>query len=308
MFFSGSSDYLVECPLCKEEEPINDGTGIYECSDCQGDIEITLACPKCEVELQMEEWGQTECPDCGASFDSWKKAQVTASDEESPPKKQSSWVISAIEQAISNVPASKEDESDDPDARAGEIARVAAAKAATSSALAAAAPGPFAWGTILPDLWNVWRIQKQMVSDIAAIYGKKGILTKETMLYCLFRHGGARAITELVIWGGERYIVRRSSLRVIQRILQKIGVKVTQRIAKQLAGRWIPILGSGLLAAFTYRDTIKVAETAMDLFSSDIRFEKPKGGNASGGAVAKRNPLEPKPKAPANKRALLRKN
>jgi len=31
--------------------------------------------------------------------------------------------------------------------------------------------------TILPDLFGIWRIQAQLVADIAAVYGKTGFLT-----------------------------------------------------------------------------------------------------------------------------------
>jgi len=217
------------------------------------------------------------------------------------------FLIRKLEQVISTVPATKESKSDNPDARASEIAHIAAAKASASSALAALAPGPFGLATILPDLWNVWRIQRQMVSDIAAIYGQKAFLTRETMLYCLFLHGAARIVGEIVMEVGERVIVRRTSLRAIQAILQKIGIKVTQRITKQVLGRWIWGLGAALLGAFTYRETIKVAETAMNLFSSDIRFEKNKPGSASSGTVAKSKPRGPKPKATAKKKPLARK-
>jgi hypothetical protein len=70
-------DHEVECPHCHESCVVNDGTGNYECPDCGGDIEITLACPECAEELEVEEWGDTECPDCVISFDSWDEAQVT---------------------------------------------------------------------------------------------------------------------------------------------------------------------------------------------------------------------------------------
>ena len=71
----------AECPHCGTDETVNDGTGIYECPDCGGDIEISLACPHCGEELEVEEWGENECPACGASFDSWEEAEVTSASE-----------------------------------------------------------------------------------------------------------------------------------------------------------------------------------------------------------------------------------
>jgi serine/threonine protein kinase/Zn finger protein HypA/HybF involved in hydrogenase expression len=72
----------AECPHCEEIQVVNDGTGTYECPDCGGDIDIGLACPRCGQELELEQWGKTDCPGCGASFDSWKKAVVTLAEEE----------------------------------------------------------------------------------------------------------------------------------------------------------------------------------------------------------------------------------
>jgi len=211
-----------------------------------------------------------------------------------------------LQQIIATIPETKEVESDDPDARASQIAHLAATKAAASSALAALAPGPFGWATIIPDLLNVWRIQRKMISDISAVYGQQEALTFETMLYCLFRHGSARIVGELVMEVGERVIVRRTSLRIIQVILQKIGIKVTQRITKQLIGRMVPIFGSAALAAFTYHETIKVAGTAKSLFSSKIQFEKSEKAKSRKKALPKRKPPVQKLKAPAKKKAIAK--
>ena len=53
-------------------------------------------------------------------------------------------------------------------------------------------PGPLGWLTILPEMLAVWKIQSQMVADIAALYGQKSTLTEEQMVYCLFRHSAAQ--------------------------------------------------------------------------------------------------------------------
>lgn len=35
-------------------------------------------------------------------------------------------------------------------------------------------PGPLGLLTILPDMYAIWRVQAQLVADIAAVYGKTG--------------------------------------------------------------------------------------------------------------------------------------
>jgi len=58
----------------------------------------------------------------------------------------------------------------------------------------------------LPDLYAIWRVQAQLVSDIAAVYSKTVFLTKETMLFSLFRHAAAQAVRDLIVRTGERVL------------------------------------------------------------------------------------------------------
>lgn len=70
--------------------------------------------------------------------------------------------------------------------RSQQIAMLAGAQAATVSGTLALPPGPLGMLTIVPDLLAVWKIQAQMVADIAGAFGKNAHLSQEQMLYCLF--------------------------------------------------------------------------------------------------------------------------
>jgi hypothetical protein len=96
----------------------------------------------------------------------------------------------------------------------------------------------------LPDLYAIWRVQAQLVADIAAVYRKTVFLTEETMLFSLFRHAAAQAVRDLIVRTGERVLVERPTLRTLQRISAKIGAKTTQRILGRGASRWVPIVGA----------------------------------------------------------------
>src|ERR1041385_1079393 len=96
------------------------------------------------------------------------------------------------------------------------------------------------------------------------------------MIYCLFKHGCAALMRDLVVRVGERYLVRRTALRVIQEILQKVGVRVTQRVIGKSISRWIPVLGALGVGAYGYYDTTQVAATVIDLFSNDLELEDAK--------------------------------
>ena len=174
---------------------------------------------------------------------------------------------------VTKIPNTAEPESPDPHERANAIARSAARKAAAISGTLALPPGPFGFATILPDLVAIWHVQRLMVADIAAAFGKTAFLEKETMMYCLFKHGGAALMRDVVSRVGERFIVQRASLKMIQLVLQKIGVRVTQRAIGSSVVKWMPIIGAVGVGAYAYYDTAKVAANAIELFSSKLTVE-----------------------------------
>lgn len=185
----------------------------------------------------------------------------------------SSVVTKALLGLLSRIPTSAEPTSATPKERAQAIASSAAMKAAAISGALALPPGPLGLVTIIPDLITIWRIQQTMVADIAAAYGKSASLVKKTMIYCLFKHGSAALMRDLVVRVGERYLVQRTAVRAVQQILQKVGVRITQRVIGKSITRWIPLLGALGVGAYAYYDTTQVAATAIELFSKDIVME-----------------------------------
>lgn len=185
-------------------------------------------------------------------------------------------IATAILNFVSKIPASVERASNTPAEVARRKANQAAAKAALASGVIALPPGPVGWLTILPELIAVWKIQSQLVSDIAAIYGKRASLTQEQMIYCLFRHTAAQVFRDVVVRVGERVLVRRVSLKVMQSIAEKIGIKVTQHALGKGLSRWIPVIGALGTGAYAYYDTAQVAASAIDLFEREIELESDK--------------------------------
>jgi hypothetical protein len=182
-------------------------------------------------------------------------------------------ISKAILDIAGAVPKTGELESDSPDVRARGLARKAAATAATISGAAAIAPGPLGLLTLVPDVVGVWRVQAQMVADIAGTYGKSARLTQEQMLYCLFRHLVSQGLRDVVVRVGERYLVRRATLGFVQSLAAKIGVKVSQRLIGKAVARYIPIAGAVSVGAYAAYDTMKVARTAIDLFRAEIMMQ-----------------------------------
>ena len=179
-------------------------------------------------------------------------------------------LLTALENLATSIPHSDEPLSADPRERARGIARFAGLKAGAMSAGLALPPGPLGLLTVIPDLMKVWQIQQQMVADIAACFGKSAQLNRQMMVYCLFRHGAAMLVRDVVARVGERIIVKQASLRVVQQTLQRIGIQVTQKTVGKTLSRWLPVLGPVLIGGYSFLDTRSVGKTAIDTFSREI--------------------------------------
>lgn len=179
----------------------------------------------------------------------------------------------AILDVVLQVPASQQTRRDDSQATANALARAAAKQAALLSGSMALPPGFFGWLTLVPELVGVWKVQAQMVSDIAAIYGKSAALGREQMIYCLFRHVSAQLFRDVAVRVGERVVMRGASLGLLQTIARTLGVKVTQKVLGKGLARFVPLIGAAGVGAYAYFDTLQVAKTAVELFSSEITLE-----------------------------------
>jgi hypothetical protein len=112
-----------------------------------------------------------------------------------------------------------------------------------------------------------------MVADIGGAFGKKGKLTEESMIYCLFRHATAQVVRDLVTRMGERVVVQRGSLRVAENVLESIGIKLVHRVARGGLWRLLPAIGALAVAGYAYYDTDQVGQTAIEFFSKDIELK-----------------------------------
>lgn len=151
---------------------------------------------------------------------------------------------------VSEIPRSKQVAADAPQAAAQALTRKACRQAALASGTLALAPGPLGLLTVLPDLIAVWKIQAQLVADIAAVYGKEATLTREHMLSCLFRHATSQALRDWAVRSAQRYVVQRA-----------LGTS---------ASRYLPVIGAVSVGGYAYYDTRQVAQAALALFDQDV--------------------------------------
>jgi hypothetical protein len=149
---------------------------------------------------------------------------------------------------VSEVPRSNQVAQDAPKAASQALARKACRQAAMASATLALVPGPMGLLTVLPDIFAVWKMQAQLVADIAAVYGKEATLTRSHMLSCLFRHTATQAVRDMAVRSAQRYLM--------------------QRALGSSASRYLPVIGAAGVGGYAYYDTRQVALTAIALFDT----------------------------------------
>ncbi|TDP73210.1 EcsC family protein [Roseateles toxinivorans] len=173
---------------------------------------------------------------------------------------------------VSRIPSSKEPISSTPAARAEALTQAAARAAALTAGGLALPPGPLGWLTLVPELMAVWRVQAQLVSDIAALYGRQATMTREQMIYCLFKHMASQAVRDLTVRLGERFIVRQLTTQATRALAGVIGLRISERVLSKGVSRWLPVVGAMGVGAYAYYDTRQVAKTAVALFEREIEL------------------------------------
>ncbi len=134
-------------------------------------------------------------------------------------------------------------------------------------------PGPLGALTIVPELMIIIRNQIQMIYDIGVAQGKEVHLNGDLLLAIFYTVTGGGAIGLAAVKGGQ-LLVKRASLRIIQRIIIWLGGKITQRALRALLARWVPIAGSVAMGVWARQSTIQMGKKAADLLAREIVLEQ----------------------------------
>ncbi len=162
-----------------------------------------------------------------------------------------------------------------PRAAADRAIEAAAGKAALAAGALALPPGPLGWATIAPEMLAVWQIQRQLVADVAALYGRSAELGPAQMLWCLFRHTAAQALRDLSVRVGERIIVRPAAQLLLQRVAAAVGVQLGKQAAGRMLSRLVPLVGAAGVGAYAWWDTRQVGRAALQLFEREQVIDNP---------------------------------
>lgn len=169
---------------------------------------------------------------------------------------------------ITDIPESLYNKNDNPDKRIQKIIRNACIKSAAISTTLSIPAGVTGVLTAIPDIAAIWRLQAQLVSDIAATYGKFALLSREAMIWCLFRHSAAELLRDIAVRTGSRLILQKLSITALQTLLKKIGLSISTKFVGRIAMRAIPAIGAICNGAYTWYDTYEVGRTAATYFKA----------------------------------------
>ena len=169
---------------------------------------------------------------------------------------------------ITDIPESLYSPTENSDDKIKKLIRQAAIKASAVSATLSVPAGVTGVLTSIPDIAAIWRIQAQLVSDIAATYGKFAMLSREAMVWCLFRHSAAQLVRDIAVRTGSRIVVQKVSFAVLETLLKKIGLKVSTKFLGRAALRAIPAIGALGNGAYSFYDTTEVGKTAAAYFKA----------------------------------------
>ncbi|MCQ2062300.1 MAG: EcsC family protein [Fibrobacter sp.] len=177
-------------------------------------------------------------------------------------------LASVLFDLITDIPDSLHIPLSVPEEKVKRLTQQAALKAATVSATLSVPAGFTGVLTSIPDIVAVWKIQAQLVADIAATYGKLALLSREAMVWCLFRHSAASLLRDIAVRTGSRIVVQKISTTALKAILQKVGLKISTKFVGKTLVRAIPALGALGNGAYTYYDTNEVGKTAAAYFKA----------------------------------------
>ncbi|MDO8312808.1 MAG: hypothetical protein Q7T25_12795 [Sideroxyarcus sp.] len=132
-------------------------------------------------------------------------------------------------------------------------------------------PGPWGMVAVVPEIAAVIRKQIGMVYDIGVANGKEAYITKELLAGIVLSAVGSGA-TGLFVMHGSKILVKRTSLRVFQKIVSLLAGKVTQQALKSAISKWLPIVGAAFMAWFSGHMTRKIGHTANEFFNQEIEL------------------------------------
>ena len=135
-------------------------------------------------------------------------------------------------------------------------------------------PGPFGMLAVVPELALVIKNQVELIYDITRAYGHKEPADPSLLLAIFVQAMGTSAGTLIVLHGG-KYVVRRASLSVLQKVIAILGGKITQQALKSAVSKWLPVVGAAAMAAWTNYMTRSIGNKAVEIMKVGVVIDDP---------------------------------
>ncbi len=132
-------------------------------------------------------------------------------------------------------------------------------------------PGPLGVVAALPELTLILRNQIQMIYDLGVAYGKQDDMNTHALLG-IFASAMGEGMVGLATVEGRNLMIKRASLKVVQKLLQWLGGKISQRLLKHILAKWVPVAGAVLMAAWSRQSTMELGKRAEKMLQYDIKF------------------------------------
>lgn len=134
-------------------------------------------------------------------------------------------------------------------------------------------PGPWGMAAAIPEITMIINNQIGMIYDIGKAYGKDSEQLSKELLVGIFASASGSAGIGLVTVHAGKLLVKRTSLRVLQKIIAMLGGKVTQKLLKSMVSKWIPGVGAAAMATWSKVSTNIIGNKAKELLSKEIVME-----------------------------------
>jgi|ERR1035437_3987818 uncharacterized tellurite resistance protein B-like protein len=128
------------------------------------------------------------------------------------------------------------------------------------------------WGSAvasLPELVVLFKNQSEMIYDIGVAHNQESKISSELVLQILISSVSPMGYELGMVQGG-KFLIKRSSLRVMQSICKAFGARVLQQTIKSALPRMIPIVGSAILGSWSHFTTKKIGKEAINIFEKEI--------------------------------------
>lgn len=132
-------------------------------------------------------------------------------------------------------------------------------------------PGPFGMVAVVPEIALVINNQLKMIYDLAVAYGHENVMRKELMVGIFAGTSGMAGLGLFVIHGS-KILVKRSSLRILQKIVALLGGKITQKLIKASVSKWLPGVGAIAMATWSNIQTKSIGKYACSILEKDIEI------------------------------------